>query len=96
MLLYLLPESYEQIHWPISPERFLFSRLPSMFVFSLEGPRHPTRTAVTGNAFTELALQVMSVEFVLYTVDFFTLFLWLVYSAAIWSSEFSLSFFSPD
>lgn len=94
MLLCLLPRSYERTHWPIGPGRILFFRLPSMFVFSLEGQMYHTRAAVTGNAFTELAILVISVQFFRDTAGYITFFLWLIWECrAIWSSEFSLSFF---
>ena len=55
---------------------------------------HSTRAAVTGKAFTEMAIQVMAVQFVLDTVGFFAFFLWLICECpAIWSSGFSLSSF---
>ena len=58
---------------------------------------HPTCAAVTVKAFIELAIHVMSVQFVLDTVDFSTFFLWLIYECpAIWSSEVSLSSFQMN
>ena len=94
MLLFPLAGSYEQIHSPFSPERLLFSKLPSMFVFSLEGLMYPTRDIVTKKVFTELAIQIISVHFVLHTAGFPPFFLWLIYERpAIWLSEFSLWFF---
>ena len=74
MLLYLLYGSYEQIHWSLSPKRFFSSKLLWMFVFSLEGPLHPARAAVTEKAFTRPAIQVMPVQSVLDKVWLFHLF----------------------
>ena len=56
MFLYLLRGSYGQTYLPSSTERFIFSRLPYVFEFSLERPMSPTRAAVTGKAFGELAI----------------------------------------
>ena len=87
MLLFPLAGSYERTHLPP------LLQTPFLFVFPLEGLTYPTRDIVTKKVFTELAIQIISVQFVLDAAGFSFLFLWLNYERpAIWLSEFCLWF----